>query len=597
MNHHRRNRSTSRSPSNRGARRRSPALSVPGRLVLAIGLGSASVGCGAALNQILGRDSADNASNASADGAKLRDRAEKEIGDKPGGGCILQFEAAGHESWAIDNADRCPEFAQRKTIARDDAKVSGRVEPADGAPTVPVAMPDWCSHYDGWGQGQDFTIYNRRQPTKLRGQESPEQLLRFAHFVAVAGCDRAHYLPRQQWVAQWLQRWVNVTGMDLADTSTLLAELVQHEDALAKSQAIACEGTPLLRALACWEGGTRPSAVEIDLLEGMGKLDDGHRLAYLAGCQGTHCNLDAEAIDWSAVEGMLAADTNLAVLRFAAAAPLAALREAHASSRVDPEVRGAYEAWRKEVPVSDKMVRSAYGVLHAAVHRKPIDACPAGLAAAFDASTAASKPRTVKELQRVLADPRTQLLGRALTLCDKDRPQRNAMRAEFIARTSVEIGPRHAALLAARRGSSPLPPTPKRKANATATVAGVAARGDKSIVRFAPIIKMVPIERCRDTNQADGFNRDGSIRYRERCKVIRREKRSREPLSIVVDSADTAQLKPGRVVWFHSPRPYAATERTNGKIKHDAGDPVEGTIATVHEGGKLRYLLGFDLGL
>ena len=581
-----------------------------------------STGCAAAINALLGREAPSKTTTG------LRDRGTKKLEQTAGANhwrCTLYYEADEHETWAFDDGFHCPpDFKKDKPHADDDPKLKEPVTPTTGAPTMAATVPDWCDDYDGWGRGQNWS---KHYATPNIGPDStPHELLAFAHFVAVSGCDRKHYRPRQAWVASWLQQWVNVTAMDVGATKVLLSELVQREDAVAQAQALACGDGPLVSALVCPEPADVPTSVELDAAEVAGTLDDAMRVAYLTRCRGAHCRIDAERVDWAGVPAMVANETSLATARFIARRTLPSLAEMFEKATDETaKAAAAYQAWNETVDASDPTLRAAFQIVSAgrraeahaeAVKRAKsmrralpegdaptIPECPEGLAEAVDARITAGAPKTRAQAETLLEDPSTQILVRALALCE--RGPLAPLRGAAVARARTPwFGPRRAALQAVGARVDPLPPRSPAKIDGEAIVAGTKQQKDGTVlVRLRSRVEVEPRETCWETNRVDGIDSDGYLIYRERCKVVGKDRREIEPVPLIVPAAQAEALARGRLVQFHSSWVYGAyIERFNGKVTHNDGKTRKATIAAVYDsdepgrdGKGLRWWLGLKL--
>jgi len=595
-------------------------------VVALVTLSTASTGCIAAINTLLGRET--SGKGASPGNKGLRDRGTQKLEQDAGANhwrCTLYYEADEHESWAFDDAFRCPpDFKKGKPSAADDPKLGEPVAPTAGAPTITAAVPDWCADYDGWGRGQRWS--NHYAMPKIGPDSSTRELLAFVHFVAVSGCDRKHYRPRQAWVASWLQQWVNVTRMDVGATKVLLSELVQREDAVAQAQSLACGDGPLVSALVCPEPTDLPTAVELDAAEVAGALDDSMRVAYLTRCRGAHCRIDAERVDWAGVPARVASETSLATARFIARRALSVL-SAHFDPETDETIKAqaAYDRWNETVDVSDSILRASFQVVSAArraeAHARAVEqakalrrelpkgeapavpACPEGLAEAVDARVAAVAPKRRAQAEALLENPATQILVRALALCQQSPLA--AMRGATVARARTSwFGPRRAALQAVGVRVDPLPPRSPVEIKGEAIVAGVKKQKDGTVlVRLRSTVRVEPRERCWETRRVDGIDADGYLIYRERCKVVGKDRYEVEPVPLVIAAAQSRALARGRLVQFHSDWIYGAyIERLNGKVTHNGGKTRNATIAAVYDsdapgkqGKGLKYWLGLKL--
>lgn len=568
---------------------------LPAALILS--LSTPAAGC-AAVNTLLGRE------KATAQDAGLRERGTQKHELQAGANlfrCTVLYEAGEHETWSFDDAFHCPpDLTEGKAHAEDDRDLADPVRPVGGAPEVAVAVPDWCDAYDGWGRGKTWTSHYAMP--RLEAATTSLELLEYARYVAVSACDRQHYRPRQQWVASWLQAWVNTTGMDVGTTKVLLLELVQREDAIAKAREIGCTRGPLVSALTCPEPAL-PSAGELDALEVAGTLDDSMRIAYLAGCRGAACSIDAAAVEWDRAPALVAAGTDLALLRFIARAALRRLADVHAASSPDAErAAAAYRAWKDAVPQDDPRLRPAYAVVTAAAGGQAAPACPEGLDAALTARLRAGPTAKVADLEAKLHDPWTQLLFRAATLCDRgERPEAHAsLWASALLRSGPAwLGPRRSALVELGGAVDPLPPL---RADAPSVDEAVVAKvepqgGDALLVRLEGAQWTEPVERCWETRRIHSIDSDGTINYRTECKTVGKLRIETVPDPLLLRRADGATLAKGRTIGYHADRTIGAfTERRNGAVTQEGGGPRSATLVTVHDGERLLHWLGFDLG-
>lgn len=592
-------------------------------IVLASVLGTTSGACkllgGPGLVELVkGEPAAGSTSGGSGDGSggdsALRDPGTEEVRLEAGANlfrCTIRYEAAEGETWAFDSGFHCPPEYSERPYADDDPK------PPPEALDLPASVPGWCSAYTGWGAGSSWMAGGLGRPRTLPEPAYPDtlleastaELLEVARFIGVAACDRKHYRPRQQWVAYWKAHWLEATHLGETEMQVLMSELVADESATALAARIGCKRGPLVSALTCDEPEEPPTAEHLDRSELGGKVDPRDRVAYLLSCRSASCGVDAAAVDWREAAQLVRQDTDLAILRFVAQRGLAELQQTLEQRRTQwgehaQLAIAAADELREHVEAEEPAVLgSALAVVTAAQAGEAIDSCPEGLDAAVQARLSATE--SLSALSERLEDPVTQILLRASTLCEED-PRLQQVRAHALERVSTQwLGPRRAARVALEEGVPRLPvPVEGRDANGAEVVASVKTGADgTAIVRFEPERFSDEVESCRETNQVDAINADGTLVYRQRCRVVGYVAVKVTPDPLRVTAAEGAMLSKGAYVRYVAAGPRGYEERRDGKVVDPAGDPRDGVVVEVHRseasherGEAPTVWLGYPLG-
>jgi len=536
--------------------------------------------------------------------SELKERANKVV--RLEGGQIFEtvvhYEGGPNESWVVmshEGRPMQPDLEKKPGAGAHDDKDVPPVAPAQGAWAVPLRVPEWCSAYDGVGQKMFFDDMEKGFLEVAEAGAYVEGL----RAVAIAGCDRQRYAPRQRRVQALLQAFVNKVGIDRKELTGLLVALARKANPGSATVAYPCGDDPTVRLLLCGPEGPRKSTGaaarerkgnslldKLDAAERSGAVDDKARLALVL----------SEVVDLRAVQlvgpyrehptgsfkvvekagGVEASQFGLGSTDMLAVVALdvdkmsfAELGRALADKETDPVVKFMVPRRLADVQkiaslqiatVSDEAKAQAKKGMDDwrasyAAHKEDMDAAFAALAAPSDAALCdradaayarllqAKKPATLKAAYLTTLDPAVNVALGAREACHRQRGWSNIAMWEgkLLAGAGSHVGPRRAAVYAMRPGRVPdhLTFLPDEQ-----TVASVKPGTPDSEVAFKPKEWIEERENCTETNKIDRITAGGDIVYRSNCTPLPSIKHTEPYPPAKMAAAAAAGLKKDNVV-------------------------------------------------
>jgi hypothetical protein len=524
-------------------------------------------------------------------GGALQGRTNEMVRGTTEPAAILHYRGGPHESPAMAPCGTCSSelpddlyqrinFPLGRERAHDDSDLASATAAAPGVDVVPLAAPDWCADYKGQAK-QVHLDFSPIAPTTTQ----PTQLLDALRNIAWTACDREHYLPRQKHVVDLLQAWLNATKLKLAEVRPVLRTLAAADPSapapLSQDAAVAallrCD--PADRSRSSRE--TMAALDRLDLLEGLGKLEDLDRAAAVCGGQaGVLAAVEVKHIDWDKAREQLARREPTALARTLGNLQLVALRlaarkgqSASDAAAVD-KAEKAYAEWVTATYEPNKaLFVLAFTAIEKAMGPGDPKGCGDALAGEVEARIKARKLKNVKEGEDLWEEPVMGVLLQAKALCDAtDQPLLGGNEI-FVANHGKRwLGPRRAALLALREGPPPLE-APHRAYPGTQSatyyaIRSVTPKGDKLLVTFASDQRAEAVLACHDNDHIDRILPDGSIRYKEDCVQTGTAQLKNDYAPVLVAKAFSDLIKPGRWVLM-------STARSNNGIERNAGEAAE----------------------
>ncbi len=527
----------------------------------------------------------------------------------------------------------------------DDPELQSATPVPEGVETVSVEVPRWCKGYKreffgSLGTYGDVATYlggeipQWPENLPLHGSKNPVLALRELQSIGVAACDRRLYGPRQRRVANWLQQWLNTYRVSLAETQSLLADLVARPDFGQKDLCRSNE--PFASTLLCsaldW-GSEPPEFSQMglpavyhvplpqvpffqDWLEQGGPTSVLEKLAFIdrlgdishdndfAAGLGT---LEASTIDFDAFKAMFdvkspleswVVERAIPILRTALLAPFRAIGvEAVAARKTeyDKLTEGASELFDVLIPLYVASHRLEDFGLPADAKEHPARLEASRIAAAecgprLDALlTKALEGRDLSAtvaMKMLVAEPVIEMLLQGISRCESSRFQPLAVREHeldgpyarppwvtgwraYVTRLWSFSGLDLASIFGLLSPSDPKS-TCARKGQidsdcvdfpgpASELLASKVTKTEDGIsVEWASNFWMEDIEECTETKQVDRIRPDGTVQYRQKCWVARREKRVNDYEPVVFAAHLESVLKPGQVLRYLPQRGRAA---------------------------------------
>ncbi|MFO0586238.1 MAG: hypothetical protein U0441_01800 [Polyangiaceae bacterium] len=493
----------------------------------------------------------------------LRKRAKTESTLRAGANYFrwtVAYEGGPNESWALeDGGNPSPDIENKPGWHEDDQDVEV-LAPADGAPQVALAVPDFCDAYEGVGVNLSFANMEK----DFLAMADPYAVLADLRVVAYAACDRMHYEPRQKRVQRLLQTFENQSKMPLPELTKLLSAL-----AASKPGEAFCGTDPMTRWINCGESpkdGPIPGIAKLDVMEMSGKPLDEERFRIamtrfaaarptpftshvpskvsaplggvaleiaplgMSGYPAAESAVNAaevKLIGWDGLALTLLAKEKSLATRYLLQRRVVAWREAVDKSiaalgdKVD-QVKRAEDAWRKDVlAANEAVVKAAFTAIQSPSNK---EAC-GSVETAFAAAITDKAPTTWKAATALLANPTIDLLLQARQKCHQ-ADGRNAL--SQVEQDALEcwglraLGPRMAAYRQANGVQSvrtTCEHVPARQAPEQ-IVKSATTKGDVVDVGFESEKWVEERESCVDTNVIDAVTWEGRIIYRQTCKDL-----------------------------------------------------------------------------
>ena len=467
------------------------------------------------------------------------------------------------------------------------------MRPASGYYRNPIRLADY-----GESTWRSMGMHREEERAQYRNKYAdPIASLRELQAIAVAGCDRAAYGPRQRRVANWLQQWLNRHPMPVSELNVLLAQLVADPSAVPESRTALFDTVPpALQRLLWGEFGSADHGLDLlDRMERQAKPDPVARLsALMALADGSSLTGAAQesgqqvaayelsTADWAPVTTKLQGRT--AVERFVLqhllpelaargrgakpgveAAFVAARTEYEAMADRHPELVATVTALRDDLVNPDGSPKGPSGA-------REQQACAAALDVAWAELFASRAPKSIPALRALTREPAVDFLYRAIsTSCPQSRLHSSVAGPRF--RQPIS-GPRtyfavHADPDTTKQAQGPAPfedvlflmsaqarscpPQVKSEYCAVAfgqTIRKVKQQADGILVDWAPVSWVEEVEKCKTTNRIDRINERGEVFYQEDCRVVGKRPQQRALPPTLLPRSLAPALRPGRVVRF-----------------------------------------------
>jgi hypothetical protein len=530
---------------------------------------------------------------AAASGEGLVEKSRDSVSGKEGVVALLGYRGGPKETMVLENCPQCngaswpPDVfeANGKSTAyrADDPPVKDPVKPEGKVPAVPVAVPTWCDGYEGQLRGVPRpTEYPSFSKDTLR---EPEDMLQALRHIALLGCDRLHYAPRQRQVANMLQKWSNLTQIKFEALVPVMAHYATqevdrdvrphgHRNEGGKSKDASVE--TLTRGCGFDLRGhfsvSYKAMTTLDILEGTGKLSEVDRAAAMCGQDmGELAIIDLKRLDFDkAVAEMESREPDEAV-RNEAIEGLVRLQlyRPLRLKKLDAKVDEAYQAWQKDVgdPHKAELTVAFTAMARARGPLAEARGCSADTRPLLAKLVKAKAPPSRPAADALMADAVISVAFQADALCNLiDEPLLGA--AEFSALKHVGanwLGGRQAALLAlrgARTGDSrsalamsiatePVAPVngkPEASFMSSHEVKAVKDAGDEVEITLVSDRWVEATYNCFTTDKPKRIRPDGYLEYEEDCRPTgnRALKKVYAPLRVAKEHAGL--FAPKRIV-------------------------------------------------
>lgn len=444
--------------------------------------------------------------------------------------------------------------------------------------------------------------------TYLNGFTNPIASLRELQAIAIAGCERPADGARQRRVANWIQQWINIHRLSVADATELMRELVHPLPNVSGGtlNALFERATPAAREL-LWTGKAPRAGVHASRLDYLDRHPSGdpdalyHAFglampaaketpAWEAKAQKEIAAAEFATFDWTRFDGQF--DSKSARQRFVLRALLPRFK-AYAASLFEGVATEPYLASKKDfenlttqeadlarmaLDLADRRWNADGSLKPDAEWRTIMAGCAAPLEALWEKLAFRQTPTSVEALAAIDADPALDALYGTIAAYCRDSWLWSSVASDGRFDTILS-GPRAWHLTRQRKANTapskrapvlgwllfgsketiercpPNDQTPQCAVAYGAKIATAKLQADGVLVTWVAPTWREDAEVCHTTNRVDRINSKGEVFYQEECRVVGTKKVT-GALAPTLLPADLAPLlKPGRVARLFKERP------------------------------------------